>query len=89
MEGRATLDVGPEAQGPPLTVLVDKDTASAAEVFAAAVRYGTLSRIVAAVATTVRTIRRQLTFAPRKHGDTMHHGVCDRGLPDVAYGRNH
>ncbi|CAM9328809.1 unnamed protein product, partial [Hapterophycus canaliculatus] len=38
VEGRATLEAGPQAQGPPLTLLVDKGTASAAEVFAAAVR---------------------------------------------------
>lgn len=39
VEGRATLEAGPQAKGPPLTLLVDKGTASAAEVFAAAVRY--------------------------------------------------
>lgn len=39
VEGRATLEAGPQAKGPPLTILVDKGTASAAEVFAAAVRY--------------------------------------------------
>ncbi|CAM9723203.1 unnamed protein product [Scytosiphon promiscuus] len=38
VEGRATLEAGPYAQGAPLTLLVDKGTASAAEVFAAAVR---------------------------------------------------
>lgn len=38
VEGRATLEAGPQAQGLPLTLLVDKGTASAAEVFAAAVR---------------------------------------------------
>lgn len=39
VEGRATLEAGPQAQAAPITVLVDKGTASAAEVFAAAVRY--------------------------------------------------
>ena len=38
VEGRTTLEAGPQAQGLPLTLLVDKGTASAAEVFAAAVR---------------------------------------------------
>ena len=38
VEGRTTMEAGPQAQGPPLTLLVDKGTASAAEVFAAAVR---------------------------------------------------
>lgn len=41
VEGRTTLEAGPQAKGPSLTLLVDKGTASAAEVFAAAVRYGT------------------------------------------------
>lgn len=39
VEARTTAEAGPAAQGPPLTLLVDKGTASAAEVFAAAVRY--------------------------------------------------
>ena len=38
VEARTTLEAGPQAQGMPLTLLVDKGTASAAEVFAAAVR---------------------------------------------------
>lgn len=38
VEARTTLEAGSQAQGPPLTLLVDKGTASAAEVFAAAVR---------------------------------------------------
>lgn len=38
VEARTTLEAGPQAQGLPLTLLVDKGTASAAEVFAAAVR---------------------------------------------------
>lgn len=38
VERRTTLEKGPEAGGLPLTILVDKGTASAAEVFAAAVR---------------------------------------------------
>lgn len=44
VEGRTTLEAGPQAKGPPLTLLVDKGTASAAEVFAAAVRYGSKMR---------------------------------------------
>lgn len=38
VEARSTLEKGPNDSWPPLTVLVDKGTASAAEVFAAAVR---------------------------------------------------
>ncbi|CAM9340589.1 unnamed protein product [Choristocarpus tenellus] len=38
VEPRTTTEAGPEATGPPLTVIVDGGTASAAEVFAAAVR---------------------------------------------------
>lgn len=44
VEGRATLEAGPQAQGLPLTILVDKGTASAAEVFAAGVRYAPSAR---------------------------------------------
>lgn len=44
VEARTTMEAGPAAQGPPLTLLVDKGTASAAEVFAAAVRYEVFMR---------------------------------------------
>lgn len=39
VEARTTAEKGRNADGPPLTILVDKGTASASEVFAAAVRY--------------------------------------------------
>lgn len=48
VEGRSTADRGPNADGLPLAILVDKGTASAAEVFAAALRYAKASEVAQA-----------------------------------------
>ncbi|CAM9234615.1 unnamed protein product, partial [Discosporangium mesarthrocarpum] len=46
VEPRTTAEPGPEARGPPLMVLVDGGTASAAEVFSAAVRENERAKLV-------------------------------------------
>ncbi|CAM9795146.1 unnamed protein product [Ectocarpus sp. 12 AP-2014] len=89
VEGRTTLEAGPQAQGLPLTLLVDKGTASAAEVFAAAVRENDRAMLVGertfgkGVIQTVEPLTNGggVAVTVARYETPLHHNINKVGIP--------
>ncbi|CAM9237742.1 unnamed protein product [Ectocarpus sp. 12 AP-2014] len=89
VEGRTTLEAGPQAQGLPLTLLVDKGTASAAEVFAAAVRENDRAMLVGertfgkGVIQTVEPLSNGggVAVTVARYETPLHHNINKVGIP--------
>ncbi|CAM9334208.1 unnamed protein product [Sphacelaria rigidula] len=89
VEGRATLEKGKNADGLPLTILVDKGTASAAEVFAAAVRENDRATLVGqqtfgkGVIQTVEPLSSGggVAVTVARYETPLHHNINKVGIP--------
>lgn len=89
VEARTTAEKGGNAEGPPLTILVDKGTASAAEVFAAAVRENDRATLVGqqtfgkGVIQTVEPLSSGAGVAVTvaRYETPLHHNINTIGIP--------